>query len=224
MIDDRNILDELKGRIATWCPADIDANALAGVVDDAIAHDASDISVGNAAVETVWPWVEQTKVKISTRFYVPQRSRGINATDASDLTININTAFKSGAHTAQVFMRVADLGAFVQNLRPIRDDLFFNKNLSVGLDICKIEPGQWADVFGALNAISAASVIFVLSCDTGDKSDFVGRFYGALNAMDTFRGDVHFAPLANPTRAEQVVRLIEQIRPEKLTNLRFFIG
>ena len=111
-----------------------------------------------------------------------------------------------------------------QNLRPIRDDLFFNKNLSVGLDICKIEPEQWADVFGALNAISAASVIFVLSCDTGDKSDFVGRFYGALNAMDTFRGDVHFAPLANPTRAEQVVRLIEQIRPEKLTNLRFFIG
>ena len=119
---------------------------------------------------------------------------------------------------------VIDLGAIVKNLGPIREDLFFNKKLSVGLDICKIEPSDWSDVFDALNALGASSVIFAMSHDMGDKSDFVGRFYGALNAMGTFKGKVHFAPMANPVRIDQVMRLTEQLRPEKLSNLKFFIG
>ncbi len=225
MIDNENILGELlNGHVAAWCPADMDANALAGVVDDAIAHGGCDISVGTSAVEIVWPWVERTKIQISTRFYVPVRPRGIGANDASELTMNINSAFKRGATTAQMFMRVADLGAVVKNLAPIRDDLFFNKKLSVGLDICRIEPSDWSDVFGALNALGASSVIFAMSRDMGDKSDFVGRFYGALDAMGTFNGDVHFAPMSDPVRIDQVMRLTEQLRPEKLSNLKFFIG
>ncbi len=225
MIDNENILGELlNGHVAAWCSADMDANALAGVVDDAIAHGVHDISVGTSAVKIVWPWVEQTKIQISTRFYVPTRPRGIGAADASELTMNINSAFKCGATCAQMFMRVIDLGTIVKNLGPIREDLFFNKKLSVGLDICKIEPSDWSDVFDALNALGASSVIFAMSHDMGDKSDFVGRFYGALNAMGTFKGEVHFAPMANPVRIDQVMRLTEQLRPEKLSNLKFFIG
>lgn len=223
MIDKSVIFDAIGSGVALWCATDMDATDLADAVQFANARQLSDISVAPNMIQTVWPWLEGRPVKIMTRFYLEQKK--ITEEHVSDITVRINSALRQGANGAQVFVDVDALGDLVEQTHVVRDDLFFNKDLSIGLDIGDIGPFDWANVFANLRKINASSVVFAFTQDTGDKSDFVGRIYGMLNAWDLQnKFNLHFAFGPNFMRIEQAQRLVQRVRPMLMDGLRFWIS
>ena len=221
MIDKDNILGGIGFNMAMWCPAGLDSADLSHVVEQVIATDTHAISVAPDSVPIVWPWLENNSVQIFSRFYMDV----VSADTVSDLTEKINSVFKQGADGAQIFIRFKDIDAFVSQLYMIRDDLFFNKDLIIGIDICDVGPFDWGHLFSGLKKIRANGVMLALSRDTGDRSDFVGRIYAALNAWDgEYDGKLQFAVGLNPTRIDQVVRLTRLIQPNLCKNTMFFVS
>ena len=101
--------------------------------------------------------------------------------------------------------------------------MFFNRDLSVGIDITEIGPFDWTDLFAVLRVLRARALVLVLPRDTGDKSDFVGRVYAALTAADG-GCDLHFVMGgAAPVRMEQTLRLARALRPDIAGGVRMFI-
>lgn len=219
MIDKDNFLDGISGA-ALWCGADFDSADLAQAVSIAIDKNIESLSVIPESVSIVWPWLENKGVDIFSRFYLKSK----NSESISDITEKINSSFKQGADGAQVFLSFADLEGFVSQLYLIRDDLFFNKSVFIGMDISEIGPFDWKRIFAELKKMRATGLILALTKDEGDKSDFVGRVYAALDELDADDISLHFMLGANKTRIEQVYRLVEAIRPNLLAKLKFFIN
>lgn len=216
------MLNEIGGR-CIWCAGGGDDTDLARAAQVCMTRGVPAVSVLPGAVGVMWPWLENTGVDIVARFYLDTRRDIIDAAD--DLTGRINAAFKSGAAGAQVFVRRADLPALARQVRVIRDDLFFNRDLSVGLDIADVAPLDWPGVFDALREVRASSLILAMTSDAGDKSDIVGRIYGCLDAIDgNFDGDLHFAFGGNVLRMHQAWRLIQKMRPQMAARARFFVN
>ena len=213
------ILDEIKEPVALWCGADVDATDLANATSVALARGIDIISVAPDGVRVVWPWIENAHKEILGRFYVNRADEG----SVSELSANINSVFKSGADGAQVFVKVSELGKLVSQLYSIRDDLFFNKRLYVGLDIGEIGPFDWDDVFSALRKIRASGLILVLARDAGDKSDFVGRLYAGLCAWNAPDACVHFV-VGGAKRIEEANRLVQSVCPKLAPDARFFVN
>ncbi len=223
MIDLDSFFNDVGKSVGLWCGGDTNGTDLARMVEFVSEHGVAKLSVVPDVVSTVWPWLEKSDVKIYGRFYV--NDGGISTDVMSDLTIKINQSFKRGACGAQVFVRYKNLSDMVAQVAFVRDDLFFNRDLIVGLDIEDIDSSDWKNLFDSLKKINASAVCFVLTKDTGKKSDFVGRVYGMLNAWDgDFGGALHFALENRPERIDQAQRLVESIRPELLPNLRFFVN
>ncbi len=216
MIDAESILDNVKNHIALWCGGGEETD-LAASAFVAMDQNVDMVSVLPGAVATLWPWLERTRIKIMARFYVGAGG------DVSDLSRRINMTFKSGAHGAQVFLSRNDLDNFVDELHLIREDLFFNHDLAIGLDVSEINSDDWVHVFDALNKIRANSLILVLPRDDGDRSDFVGRIYAAMNAWGMFGGALHFALGANFIRIDQAARLVSDMQPVLYERMRFFV-
>ncbi|MBQ8294540.1 MAG: hypothetical protein IJX89_04100 [Alphaproteobacteria bacterium] len=221
---ERDVIFDVIGDVAVpWCGADMDSGDLARVAEFVAGRNLPMVSVGVASVGTLWPWLENTNVRIISRFYLDGRK--VDVDDISDLTVQINASFKQGASGAQVFLRAAALDDLVRQTHMVRDDLFFNKELTIGLDVCDIAVDMWGDVFAGLKKINASSVLFALTRDAGDKSDFVGRIYGMLNNWDDeFRGTLQFAFGPNFMRIEQATRLVESIRPELSENMKIWVN
>ena len=223
MIDTNAFLSEINARVGIWCGADTDGADLARMVQCATEWNADVLSVLPDAVPVIWPWIEDKPVNLLGRFYV--NNDKIDENVMSDLTIKINQSFKSGASGAMVFVRYQHLRPMIDQVAIIRDDLFFNRELVIGLDICDIDSDDWVNLFRELKRINASAVCFVLTRDTGKKSDFVGRVYGMLNVWDSeFSGALHFALENRPERIDQARRLVESIRPELAKDLRFFVN
>lgn len=223
MIDTDDILEHIGAAAGIWCAADTDTPDLAAAADLVVARGLRDISVAPAAVPIVWPWLEHTNVQIAARFYLSPASRVATFDDVSDIAARINLAFKQGASVAQVFMRLVDVASFVQNLTPIRSDLFFNKDLVIGLNIGEIDASDWVELIENLNQIGA-SLLLVLPQDRGLKSDFVGRVYGVLDGpVEKFNGALHWYLGAGQSRAEQVVRLATAMQPQIMPRLKFWV-
>ena len=224
MIDKDNILDDNNlQKLALWTGAGNDANDLAYVAETAISKSINLVSVLPDNVKVIWPWLENSNVKIFSRFYLESKSDSVK--DISELTKNINTAFKHGASGVQIFARFSELENFVEQISLIRDDLFFNKDLFIGMDINEIGPFDWEVIKRCLEKIRATGIILALPVDTGDKSDFVGRIYGALESWkNSFSFDLHFAFGEIGVRAEQTERLINSIYPALSNNLKFFVN
>lgn len=221
MIDAEYILEEIGGRAALWIAAGAEDTDLAGMAEYAVDRGMRAISVAPDAVATMWPWLEKTNVKIIARFYMHSK----NESDISELTAHVNATFKQGADGAQIFMKLSELGAFVDEVHLIRDDLFFNKDLSVGLDLGALDAMEWRGVFANLRRVNATSLILALPRDAGDKSDFVGRLYGALDGWDAdFKGNLHFALGQNFLRIDQAHRLVQKMCPEISERAKFFIN
>ena len=172
-------------------------------------------------VAVVWPWVEKLKLKIIPRFYLD----GVGTDMMSDLAVNINSVFCKGGDGAQVIVKLNELNRFVDSLISVRDDLFFNKDLSIGLDIFEVWPLDWDFVFDSLKKLHASSLLLILTNDDMEKSDFTGRIYAALDAWDADKAmELHIALGESFNRAEQVYRLVGINRPELLNKLRFFVN
>ena len=173
-------------------------------------------------VAMLWTWLEKTPARIYARFYLPVRG-GRDVGAISDLSARINAAFKQGAHGAQIFMRAADLDDFAEQIGVVRDDLFFNRELAIGIDISEVGPFEWSAVFDALRRLRAGALVLVLARDGGDKSDFVGRMYAVLRAAGDIKCDLHFVLGNNPLRMEQAARLVRGMRPALAGGMRMFV-
>ena len=222
MIDRNDIFDEVKDNLALWCGGDCAGADLAAVAGTAITNKLFAISVLPGVVSELWPWIENTNIKIITRFIVDQ---DINDIFMSDFTSRVSAVFREGANGAIVFVHMPDLVTFTSELMCIRDDLFFNKTLSIGLDIGEIDSYDWENVFQVLQSIRADSVTLVLSQDDGDKSDFIGRIYAMLNAnMGDWNGALHFILGPNIARIDQVFRLTERLRFNMKSKMLFWVN
>lgn len=217
------VLEDFSYMKALWASNVDDDMDLARIADLALQNKVDSLSVLPEYVAKLWAWLEKKKVQIVARFYSENMKKNIEK-NISLLTENINFYFKQGAGGAQVFIKKSDIGVFVNELRLIRDDLFFNKTLSIGLNISDILPLDTENIFFNLKKIKADSLLLVLPKDDGEKSDFVGKVYGILNGWDEgFYGGLHFVIGNSSLRIEQVIRLVQKIRPELLSKIRFFI-
>ena len=222
MMDSEIFFDDIGPARAVWCGAMGEASDLAGVADAAVQNSVQLMSTAPEDVGTLWAWLERMPIKIYGRFYVPARG-GRDERFVSDLTTRINSCFKKGAAGAQIFLRAADLPAFADEIYAIRDDLFFNKDLVIGLDVSDIDAASWGVVRDALRRVRATALTVVMTRDSGVRSDFVGRMYAMLTAWDGLNCDLHFAVGNNTLRIEQGMRLAQKIRPELACGLRAFI-
>jgi len=216
MIEITGLVDDVRRQLGVWCPATEDGTELARMADMAVSYGVGMMSVAPNSVRVVWPWLEGQAIKIIPRFYFGG-SRAPTDSDISQLAVDINTSFKHGASGAIVFVSMRHLEVLVNALHVVRDDLFFNKELIIGLDVGDIDACQWDAIFDCIIRIRANGLMLALTRDRGDKSDFVGRVYGALDAWNPgFFGDVYWMVGANPLRAEQVMRLTSAMRSELL--------
>ncbi len=223
MIEQNAFFEEFDGRVFAWVPSSVKGADLAAAAEYALANGMGRLSAAPDAVASLWPWLEKTNTDIIARFVVEKCGAAARANAAVDLSARINSAFRSGAAGAQVFMPVSMLGWFVDEFHAIREDLFFNRELSIGMDLGNIEPCDWPYVFENLKSIKASSVIFAFADDAGDKSDFVGRVYGMLDSFDNeFNGAVFFAPMAD-FRMQQVSRLARAMRSGLCDRMGFFM-
>ncbi len=222
MIDTDSFFDEISANMAMWCDGGRDTGELARVASSSVAHDMPVISALPDDVAMLWTWLEKTPARIYARFYLPVRG-GRDVGVISDLSARINAAFKQGAHGAQIFMRAADLDDFAEQIGVVRDDLFFNRELAIGIDISEVGPFDWPAVFDALRRLRAGALVLVLARDGGDKSDFVGRMYAVLRAAGDIKCDLHFVLGNNPLRMEQAARLVRGMRPALAGGMRMFV-
>ena len=223
MIEQNIVFDDFGPYAALWCGTDVEPGDLARAVDFAINQNMDMVSVAPQCVKLIWPWLEKSKVKILSRFYVMDKK--ITEQKISDITININSVLKNGADGAQIFMRYQSVADLVEQVHVVKDDLFFNKDLIIGLDIADVGPYDWNDLFQNLRKVNAAALTLVMTQDLKEKSDFPGRVYGMLNAWTSEnKFDLHFVVGNNPFRIEQVMRITKLIQPQLLENMRFFVN
>ncbi len=222
MIDIKTFLSGIDARVGIWSGA-TDGAELARMVEFATENKVDMLSVLPDAIDVVWPWIEKQHIGMLGRFYVNDDK--IDEVVMSDLTARINMSFKHGANGAIVFVRYKNMKSMIDQVAVIRDDLFFNRELIIGVDIGDIDSNQWGDLFENLRRINASAVMFALTKDMGKKSDFVGRVYGMLNAWDAeFNGALHFA-LGNSTeRIDQAQRLVASMRPDLMSGLRIWVN
>ena len=223
MIEMNDFFAGIRDKVGLWCGGDFVGVDLARMAQIAVEQQVGCVSVVPDSVGVLCPWLEKTSIEILGRFYLPDVR--VNEKAISDVTVQINNAFKHGATGAQVFVRYKKLAELVQQVAIIRDDLFFNRKLIIGLDIADIGPYDWANVFDNLKKIRADAVMFALTRDTGDKSDFVGRVYGMLENWDSgFVGELHWALGNNPVRIEQANRLVESMQANLVHKQRFWLN
>ena len=216
-----NVFNMLDGTAALMCARDADTGDLVRAVQIAIDNSVRQISVEASAVSVVWPWLENTDIEIAARI-TPDMTDAVDAC-ISDLSVRVKKLFKQGASTAQIFVRRDSLALFADAIAPIRDDLFFNKKLSVALDLADCA-GNWGAVFDALHMMRADSVLLTLTRDSGDKSQFVGWIYDLMQTTCQWHGALHFALGKNPMRIEQVQRLARAMKKEALAKSLFFVN
>ena len=224
MIDVKEIFnnDDVAKLVSFWLSENGDGMDLAGAVEYAAEMKIPMLSVAPRDVQVVWPWVETLKMKVIPRFFI---KNVVNVETMSDLAVDINSVFKQGAVGAQMILNLDLFDGFVNSLALVRDDLFFNKDLSVGFDVSEIWPLDWERVFCGLKKLRASSLLLVLVNDTNEKSDFTGRIYAALENWDADKDMELHVMLGNSwTRAEQVYRLVAINRPELLKKLKFFVN
>lgn len=223
MIDIKEIFnnDDVAKSAGLWLADNGDSSDLAGAAEYAVEMNIGVLSVMPRDVGVIWPWVEKLKVKILSRFYVDS----IVGDKMSDLAVNIKSVFRQGADGAQMIVNLAELNRLTDSLLPVRDDLFFQKDLSVGLDMFAVWPLDWDGVFDSLRKLHASSLLLILTHDAREKSDFTGRIYGALQSWNADSNmELHVMLGESFSRAEQVYRLVAKMRPELLNKLKFFVS
>lgn len=225
MIDMEILFDEIKSNMAFNCPECQDGTDLIHIASGVVSRKIPLISVNPDAVEQLWTWLEGRPTKIIARFAVAKSKKATREKDVSNLSQQINHAFKKGAGGAHIYISLGDLDWFVNELRPVRDGLFFNKDLCIALDIAEINATDWTEVFSGLDKIKADTLLLHLPDNKKAAQDFVGRIYGLLeNFNPDFTGELHFSLNDDYQKIEQVWRLVEKMRPEISPRLKFFVG
>jgi hypothetical protein len=225
MMKSENIFDDIESRLALLIADDVlDSGDLARVANMAIDKGIRFISVPNSVVKTIWPWVENKNVKIISRFnFMAEKDQGID--DAvSDLSMKTTATFRQGADGVQIFVPYSYITDFANSIRVIKNDLFFDKYVSIGIDIDDKQDIDWQKVFDALGAIKPNAVLLVGHAqEFNANSDFAGRIFDMLQKWN-LRADLHLMFGKNMLRVSQILRLTEKIRPELSESIRVFVA
>lgn len=225
MIKAENIFDDIKPFVAMWVgDTNNDAGELARVANIAIDENISFVSMPPDATKTFWPWIEGKNIRILNRFNF---SSEIKSDDfdvcVSELSVGVRAAFRGGANGAQIFVPHSELEQFVQAMQPIRNDLFFDRHLSIGIDIDEMSGVDWETVFDTVAKIKPDSVlIFGHVQEFNPKSDFVGRIYDMLEKW-SLNTELHLMFGKNMLRVTQTLRLIQKMQPNLVKGLRVFV-
>lgn len=222
MIEINEIFSDSDKKLAWWFDGANDTSDLATMAENVIQQNIKLISVLPEFVPFMWTCLEKTDTKIMTRYTFYPNGSSVDA-DIYNLVKNITGICKKGANGVQIFIKMSDLERFIDNLIVVRDDLFFEHDLSVGLDVGDIGVADWDVLFEKLRYIRANSLILTLNEDMGNRSDFVGRVYGMLSKWN-FDGGLHFMLNNDYDRIDQVIRLVESEKPELSEKLRFFLN
>ena len=222
MIEINEIFSDSDKRLALWCEGASDTSDLAGLAENIVQNNVHLISVSPVSVPFMWTFLEKFDVKILTRFTFNAKNRGIDS-EMYNLVQDINAVCKKGANGVQIFTKIENLESLIENLSLVRDDLFFEHDLSIGLNIDEIGIDGWDVVFKKLRDIRANSLVLTLKEDMGNRSDFVGRIYSMLEKWN-FNGELHFILNNDYDRIDQVIRLVEILRPELSDSLKFFLN
>ena len=221
MIEINDIFSDSDKRLAFWCESMIDTNDVAVMCENLVNNKVKLISVSPEMVSNVWTYLEKKEIKILTRFDFNPLSKNIDS-DMYELGAKITNVIKHGAKGVQIFIKMRDFENFINNLRFVRDDLFFGHDLCIVMDTEDIDINKIDFIFQKLREIRADSLTLTLNEDMENQSDFVGRIYGLLEHFD-FNGELHFILGNNFDRIDQVVRLTECMRPELNDKLKFFL-
>ena len=222
MIDINEIFSDSDKRLAFWCDSVADTNDLAIMADDIITQNIHLISVPPDAVPLIWPYLEKTNTKILTRYIFNPSYKSIDD-EVYDLVARISAICKQGAGGVQIFMKMHDLEQILNDIRTVRDDLFFNHDLSVGVDISDIDILNMDIFFQKLREVRVDSLVLTLNEDTGNRSDFVGCVYALLKHWN-IDSELHFILNNDYDRMDQVIRLTEMEKPELNDKLKFFLN
>jgi len=221
MIEANDIFCDFDSRIALLCGDMVDSNDVAMLANDIVENKISLISVPSTMLSVIWTYLEKSKVKIFTRHIFETLAKNFDK-DVSDLSEKIVSDLKSGANGVQIFVKMRDFEKITDLLSVIRDDLFFEHDLSFVIDVKDIGVDNFDLIFKKLKDIRANALGICLSEDMGMRSDFIGKIYGMLEKWD-FDGDLHFILQNNFERIDQAIRLIESIKPELSERVRFFL-
>ena len=221
MIEANEIFSDSDKRIALWCNGGEDTSDLAILSDNIIENKVSLISVPSKNLSFIWTCLEKSGVKIFSRYFFEPSLKNID-NDVSEFATRVISDCKSGADGVQVFIKMRDFERFLVLLSTIRDDLFFGHSLSLCMDVQDIDVNNWGILFDKLRDIRADSFGVSLNEDMGNRSDFIGRIYGMLDNWN-FDGELHFFLGNNFDRIDQVIRLVESMRPELSDKIRFFL-
>lgn len=227
MIDTLTLFEEIKDSIGIRCDDCQDSAELIHIADAVVSRHIPVISVPPEFVEPVWTWLENQPVDIIASFVLDvPRKKGFNKEQAmSDLSTQITSIFKKGATGAEVFLPLGELGFFADELISVRDDLFFNKTLSVGLDINHISSDDWVQVFADLNRMRVDALTLYFQGGKKDNDYFVGRIYALLELIaDRYTGQLHFILGPDYEKIEQVWRLVAKMRPDLTSKVKFFLN
>lgn len=221
MITANEIFSDFDTRVALWCDDARDTADIAVLANDIIENKISLVSVPSSIVSFIWTYLEKSKVKIFSRHYFETLNKNFDK-DVSNLSEKIMADYKNGAHGIQLFIKIRDFDRLVNLLTVIRDDLFFEHDLCLVLDVEDLGVDNIDLIFRKLKDIRANAFGIRLAEDMGVRSDFIGRIYGILDKWD-FDGDLHFMLKNNFERIDQSIRLIESLRPELVNRVHFFL-
>ncbi len=223
MINSEFIFDDIDEMRAWWVPeSNVDAADLAAIADAVLESNVFLLSVPCGATGEIWPWVEKNNVRIVNRFNFVLNKNDDVVDAVSELAKSVNGAFKVGAVGAQIFVRVKDIAAFCDAMKPVRQDLFFDKSFSVAIDIDEMRNKDWTAMFDALCEIYPDAILITAQGDSFDaNSDFVGLVFDMLNKWN-LDSDLHVRFGKNMFRVSQVLRLCQKIKPDLVRNMRVF--
>lgn len=220
---DKKYLNNFSEFAALWCRSDMENAELALVADQISANNVPLVSLLPEQVGVIWPWLENMDVKIMPRFFIQDKK--ITEKNISELTIQINNVLKRGASGAQVFLPYKLLADLVEQTYVVRDDLFFDKDLAIGINLYDVAPLDWSELYQQLRKINASSLILVLGAKDAQKNDFVGRIFAMLDLWEQDNNfDLQFVFGGNLYCMESTLRLVQKMRPDLIDRIRFFVN
>ncbi|MBO4480062.1 MAG: hypothetical protein J5742_00355 [Alphaproteobacteria bacterium] len=223
MIKTDAIFDVIDEFSCIWVPTSVEAPDLAKISNIVIVQNKEFLSLPIGAIGRVWPWLEHSKVKLLTRLEFDFKNDTTPDMAMSELATKTTEAFRHGASGAQIFVHINNIPEFVKMILPLRDDLFFERYLSVAINIDEIKNGNVKDVLELLAKIKPDSVLVIADGDSFDpKSDFVGRIFGMLENWG-WDFALHIMFGGNMMRVSQVLRLVQRMQPKLISDLRVFI-
>jgi len=210
MIKTENIFDDFDNMSGLWVDDAVsEGTDLARISDFIITKNIPVISVPDGITEKIWPWIENCNVRIFNRFRI-ESGENFDVV-VSNVARQINDGFCHGATGAMVITSPKDLEPFVDAIYPIKDDLFFDRDLVMGIDIDKVDSSNWKNIFSTLNRIGANAILLTAMGDNFDaSSDFIGRVYAMFTNWN-FNGALYLMFGKNMLRYSQVLRLAQKM-------------